>query len=446
MTNAPSLTWRLAAAACIWITVALFVAGFALSAIFAQHARSVLKERLVDDLEHIASAIEIAGDGSAYLSRPLPDSQYDAPYSGRYWQVEIAGQSPLRSRSLWDYTLPNPPDDLKPGEIHHHEFSGPDGQALIVAERSLGLDGFSQPIRLVVASSEADLESSIASFRATLFGSLLILGAGLAIAVAFQIHFGLAPLRKLRRAVLALKLGEELDSGGAWPGEVAPLVDDLRDVLARNRALVERARAEAGNLAHGLKTPIAILVNAARAEKTPLAHTVTTQSSIMMAHIERHLTRARAGAAAIQVGVSTDARANTLKLIDTLGRLHPERKLRLSVSGSGVRFAGRADDFSNIAGNLIDNALKWSRSEVLVTLASLGNKIELVVDDDGPGIPIAERATALKRGVRLDETVPGSGFGLAIADELVSSYGGSLMLESSSRGGLRVVVRLPAAR
>ncbi len=446
MNRAATLTRRLAAAAFVWIVLALAGAGVLLTGIFAHHARSVLEERLVDDMDHIASALEVDPDGGARLTRVLPDSKYDVPYSGRYWQVEIDGQSPLRSRSLWDFTLPNPPDALERGEVHRHRFAGPAGHTLIAVERGIGIDGIDGPVRLVVASDESELAGALESFRTMLALSLVALGLGLAAAVALQIHFGLAPLHRLHAAVAALKAGRASPLDETWPGEVAPLVADLRDVLARNRMLVERARAEAGNLAHALKTPLAVLRNAAQTDEGPLARTVAAQTDAMQGHVERHLARARAGAAATQVGLATDARAVILKLADTLGRLHPDRTLRTALSGGGPGFAGRADDLADIVGNLLDNALKWSRATVRVSLAADAGGIEIAVDDDGPGIAPEARAAALRRGARLDESKPGSGFGLAIADELAALYGGSLTLGTSELGGLSVVVRLPAAR
>lgn len=445
MSASASISRRLALASLVWLVLALVGAGVLLAGIFANHAKSVVEERLIDDMDRIAAAVEAAPDGAVQLTRALPDSRYDVPYSGRYWQIEIAGRAPLRSRSLWDDTLANPPDTLDSGEIHHHLLKGPSGQSLVAVERTLSIDGLDRPLRLIVASDEAELAQAIAAFRTTLALSLGALGLGLALAAALQIHFGLAPLRQMRAALAALKAGGESRLDDSWPAEVAPLVTDLKDVLARNAALVERARAEAGNLAHALKTPLAVLQNAADGRPDDLARTVRAQADAMQGHVERHLARARAGAAATQVGIATDARAVILKLVDTLGRLHPGRALRTSLNGGRLAFAGRADDLADIAGNLLDNALKWSRTAVRVSLAADGSTLVIAVDDDGPGIAPDAHAAALRRGQRLDETKPGTGFGLAIADELVSLYGGSLTLGESDLGGLRVTVRLPSA-
>jgi signal transduction histidine kinase len=442
--KAGSIQRRLAAAALLWLCAALVGAGFGLVEIFRGQAASILESHLIDDMDHVVAAIEAVPDGTVRLTRALPDSLYDRPYSGRYWQIEVAGRPMLRSRSLWDFTLPNPPDELKPGEIHRHRLAGPDGQTLIAVERSVGLEGLERPVRLVVASDENELAQALVSFRTALAFSLAALGAGLALAVALQIHFGLAPLRRLRAAVLDLKRGREAALDEVWPREVAPLVADLKDVIARNRNLVERARAEADNLAHALKTPLAVLRNEADGGAPPSAEIVRVQSAAMQGHIERHLARARAGAASAQSGLQTDARTVVLRLADALGRVHRDRTIRTLLRGADLTFAGSPDDLSDIVGNVLDNALKWAKRDVRLSLTRSGPQLQCVVEDDGPGIAPEARAEVLRRGARLDEAMPGTGFGLAITDELVAFYKGSVALETSELGGLKVVLRLPA--
>ena len=444
MTGTGSIQRRLAVAALLWLCAALVGAGFGLVEIFRGQAASILESHLIDDMDHIVSAIEASPDGTVRLTRALPGSLYDLPYSGRYWQIEIADQPTLRSRSLWDFTLPNPPDDIRLGDIHRHRLAGPDGQMLIAVERSIGVEGFERPVRLVIASDEKEVAQALASFRTVLALSLAALGVGLALAVALQIYFGLAPLRRLRGAVLDLKRGRETALDEVWPREVAPLVADLKDVLARNRILVERARAEADNLAHGLKTPLAVLRNAADGGQPPSADLVRIQSAAMQGHIERHLARARAGAASVQSGLRTDARSVVLRLTEALGRLYRDRTLRTAFADADLVFAGSPEDLSDIVGNVLDNALKWSQREVRLSLTRRGPQLRCVVEDDGPGIAPAARAEVLRRGTRLDESTPGTGFGLAITDELVALYKGSVALETSDLGGLRVVLLLPA--
>jgi signal transduction histidine kinase len=144
------------------------------------------------------------------------------------------------------------------------------------------------------------------------------------------------------------------------------------------------------------------------------------QSAAMQGHIERHLARARAGAASAQSGLHTDARTIVLRLAEALGRLHRDRTIRTAFRGADLAFSGSPEDLSDIVGNVLDNALKWSRREVRVTLALSGAQLRCVVDDDGPGIAPEARGQVLRRGTRLDESVPGTGFGLAITDELVA--------------------------
>lgn len=444
MIAAAPLSRRLLAAALVWLAAALAGAFLLLGDIFRDHAARGLEARLLDDMDHLAAALEPAPDGALALTRPLPDSRYDRPYSGRYWQVETEGREPLRARSLWDAVLPNPPDALRDGEIHRHEFAGPAGQTLVAVERNLAVDGTAARVRLVVAADAAEIAAAVDAFRGALALSLAILGAGLALAAVLQVRYGLAPLRRLRAALAAFEAGKAGALDGAWPREIAPLVADLDALLARNRALVERARSEAANLAHALKTPLAVLRNEAGTPGGDLPGTVRRQVDAMQGHVERHLARARAGAAAATQGKGTDARAVAIRLCETLGKLHPGRSIGTSLSGTGLVFAGAADDLADILGNLLDNALKWARGEVRLSLSRDGGMLAVDIEDDGPGIAPESRAAVLRRGLRLDESMPGTGFGLAVADELVALYKGSLELGTSGLGGLRVTLRLPA--
>jgi signal transduction histidine kinase len=446
MTSGHSIQRRLAAASLLWLVAALVGAGFVLVEIFRGQAAGIFDSQMIRDMDFVVASIEDAPDGTAVVARALPDSLYDLPYSGRYWQIEIEGQPVLRSRSLWDFTLPVERTGGRNGDLRRYRLVGPANQTLIAVDRSFGIDGIERPVRVVVASDEREQNQALASFRTALVLSLAALGAGLALAVALQIHFGLAPLRRLRAAVLELKRGRESALDEAWPREVAPLVADLKDVQARNRNLVERARAEADNLAHALKTPLAVLRNEADGGRPPSAEIVRVQSAAMQGHIERHLARARAGAASAQSGLHTDVRTVVLRLVEALGRLHRDRTIRTALRGADLTFAGSSEDLSDIVGNVLDNALKWSRRDVRVSLTRSGGQLQCVVEDDGPGIAPEARAEVLRRGTRLDETTPGTGFGLAITDELVALYKGSVALETSELGGLRVVLRLPAPK
>lgn len=441
-----SLGTRLAVAAAVWIGLALVAGGVALSGIFRDHVEEALVQRLVHDLDRLAATAEIAASGAIDLSRSLPDPLYEQPYSGRYWQLDHRPAPPLRSRSLWDVNLTLPPDLPADGEVHRHEISGPAGQRLVAVERNVVLADSARPVRITVAADRRELDEAVAAFDRTLVLSLGILWLALVTAAVLQVRFGLGPLRHLRTALRDMREGRTARIEGDWPGEVAPLVVDLNAALAHDRAVVERARAHAGNLAHALKTPLSILANEAGDRTDPLAEAVRREVMSMRHQIDHHLARARAAAAAALPGIRTDAVATVTELVRAMERLHQDRHLAIDAELPPIAiFRGEREDFAEMAGNLFDNACKWAQAQVRVGLSVVAARVVLTVEDDGPGLAESTREQALARGVRLDESTPGSGIGLSIVRDLAELYGGSIVLADSGLGGLKATLTLPSA-
>lgn len=442
-----SLGTRLVAGAALWIALALLATGFILEALFRSHVESALEARLSAELNQIAGAVAIGSDGRPTLTRRLADPLFDRPYSGRYWQIDAKGVAPERSRSLWDTTLPLPADDLPDGALHRHRLTGPAGQDLLVLERGVTPTEAETRLRIAVAADLAELAEPLARFRWTLAMSLTVLGLGLVGAVLLQVHYGLQPLARLRSALAELRAGRRERLKGDWPAEVRPLVEDFDAVLDHSAQILERARTQAGNLAHALKTPISVLANEADAQADPLAETVRQQVASMRRHIDHHLARARAAAAATRPGARADVAGIAHQLARTLGKLHQARGIAITVESDGMPlFRGDPQDLMEMLGNLMENACIWARMRVLVRLQAAGDRTLVVVDDDGPGLPSARRDEALARGTRFDESVPGSGLGLAIARDLAELYGGTIALADSPLGGLSARLDLPGLR
>jgi signal transduction histidine kinase len=315
---------------------------------------------------------------------------------------------------------------------------------LTVWTRTIQHPDFSSPVVLRVAADGARIGRMTASFTRTLAISLALLAAGLIAIVVAQVRFGLAPLRGLGRALTQLREGQVDQVEGDYPSEIRPLVEDLNAVLGENRQLLDRARAQAGNLAHALKTPLAVIRNSlAGAAGLPAAGEIDVAVERMHQAIERHLVRARAA--------PTQLRGRHVKVVDALEdvvrairHIHGGRVAFEVAADTSARFRGDAADLQEIFGNLLDNAAKWARSQVRVGVAGEGGQLRIVVEDDGPGIPAERRAEAIQRGVRLDTSRPGSGLGLQIVDELCHVYGGRLELGSAALGGLSATVDLPA--
>jgi len=291
-------------------------------------------------------------------------------------------------------------------------------------------------------------------FRAQLrLGSttILVLTALAFIAIGFtQIRRGLSPFDELRRRLAKVRDGRSRRLDGTYPTEVAPLVNDLNALLEHREGIVARALAKAGDLAHGLKTPLAVLAQEAeRAEaagQRELASAIGEQVERMRRQMDYHLAQARAAASGAAPGAHCSVRESAEALARTLQRLHAERGLRIAVEVSADHAVRcEREDVDEMLGNLLDNACRFTTSRVAVAAERKGDRIFITVDDDGPGLPAELRDRVLQRGVRADEAGPGSGFGLAIVRDLAELYGGSIALETSPLGGLRSRLDLPAA-
>ena len=301
---------------------------------------------------------------------------------------------------------------------------------------------------MLVAGDADAMAAEIGRFRFVVFSTLAIFAVILAIGMAGLVRFGLRPLRQVRDALKRLERGEKASLEGEYPEEIAPLVDDLNTLLRSNREIVERARTHVGNLAHALKTPIAVLMNEARGED-PLAIKMRRQGAIMQDQIHHHLDRAQIAAQTNVIGALTPVAPVIEGILRVMRKVHEARAITIEDDvAPDLRFRGEKQDLEEIVGNLVDNACKWAANRVVIRARSDAkageSRLHLTIDDDGPGLPGKSRERALRRGARLDETKPGSGLGLSIVFELVELYGGTIRLEDAVAGGLSAQVFLPA--
>jgi len=260
-----------------------------------------------------------------------------------------------------------------------------------------------------------------------------------------QMRRGLSPFDELRARLAGVRDGRERRLEGRYPSEVQPLVNDLNALLDHRDEAVRRALGKAGDLAHGLKTPLAVLSNeTARVENPDVAAEMRTQLDRMRRQLDYHLAHARAAASGAPLGARSSVAESANALARTLLRLHADRGLSIDVhvdANHAVRV--QHEDLDEMLGNLLDNACKWAKSRVIITSAIDGANILITIDDDGPGLDPAMRDAVLQRGVRADEAAPGSGFGLAIVRDLAELYGGSIALQAADAGGVRAILRLP---
>jgi signal transduction histidine kinase len=270
------------------------------------------------------------------------------------------------------------------------------------------------------------------------------LAVGLSAILAWQLRFGLAPLGRLRLALGEVRTGRAGHLPENFPEEVAGLVHELNGLIDHNAALIERARAQTGNLAHALKTPLAVLIGEARRLDGESGEVIRRRLAGMAEALERQLARARLAGAGRRMGARAAVMPVAENLFEAMARLHPRR--RFVMDGlDDLAFQGEAQDMEEMLGNLLDNAGKWARRDVCLHGRRQDDRLLLTVEDDGPGIPPERRGEALGRGRRLDETQPGSGLGLAIIADLAELCGGRLTLKSAASGGLAAILDLPSA-
>ncbi|MGE0876730.1 MAG: sensor histidine kinase [Burkholderiales bacterium] len=447
-----SLRLRLLAGTLTWIALTIALVAWGLRGLFQEHITQQLQAQLVLQLDNLSASVDWTPGGPTVNSRPA-DPRLEKPLSGLYWQIDRLGDDPqagvARSRSLWDQVLQLPAastDDPAPG---HRVLALRDAQGheLMAVTRTLQLPEDDAPrLRLVAAADRTLIAEPIQRFTRLLLISLGLLAAGLAMAVAVQLQLALRPLALLRRGLAAARGGEATELQGRFPLELQPLVSEFNHVLAANAEMVQRARTEAGNLAHAVNTPLTILANAAAQTDEPLARLVREQVASASRQVDHHLARARA-AAVRATGLSTPVLEPLRAILRTMQRLHAGRQLSFELAPAvlDAAFRGEVQDLYELLGNLVDNAGKWARSRVLVDVQRDGAMLRFSVDDDGPGIPERGRERMFERGVRLDEQQPGSGLGLDIVRTLAETYGGSVDLRTSPLGGARVELRLPAA-
>jgi signal transduction histidine kinase len=459
------LRFRLLAATLIGLSLAMVLAGVVLSSLFHEHVVRQFEKGLTQQLDQLTARLSFDGQGRPTLDvQTLADPRWQRPYSGLYWQLDDVTASVvpgvLRSRSLWDTRLALPADVLRDGEIHVHDFPGPVDSRLRVLERTVrpeAVAGDDVRWRLSVAADLQDTHEAVAGFQRVLGVSLAALLVLLLAAAWAQVALGLRPLLALQQSLHTLREGRTSRLTGDFPNEVQPLVNNFNSVLDRNEEVVGRARTQAGNLAHALKTPLTVLDQAARQTDTAgLAPLVREQVQLARRHIDWHLARSRMAASTGLPGQRVPVVHTLQGLVRVMQRVHAERGLdiTLDVADEDVQFAGEAQDLQEMLGNVLDNACQWAHSSVRIRV-SLGGALahggavttcRVGIEDDGSGMPAEQMPRVLQRGVRLDESVPGSGLGLAIVRDLVDMYGGELQLKTPAQGrGLQVTLILPAA-
>jgi signal transduction histidine kinase len=358
-------------------------------------------------------------------------------------------------------------------EIRWATLEGPQEQTLRVAETIYVFGEGKKAARYSVAvgGTLGEVEASLRLFRTRLALALALAGIGLLAVTLFQVRFGLIPLLRVEKGLAAIRSGNATRLDMELPQEIEPLQVELNALLKSNHEIVERARTHVGNLAHALKTPLAVITNEARDDPTPFAKKVSEQASIMANQVNLYLDRARMAARIGVIGRITEVGPVGESIVRALERIYREKHLSFVVDcPSALRFQGERHDLEEMLGNVLDNAAKWAQSTVALEARQLPDWfahtpdappaaskaadefrpvptrwLEIKVSDDGPGMTPEQLAAPILRGRRLDETKPGSGLGHSIVADLAHSYGGKLSLSRSELGGLCATLLLPLA-
>ncbi|QMV02853.1 HAMP domain-containing protein [Devosia sp. D6-9] len=434
----------------IWLIVALAGTAFLLSGLYSQALDTGLSETLDFHLETLVGRTLEAGDPRSDAI-DLGDPRFDRPASGWYWAIRDPDGTVLNlSPSLVGMKVPvisAPFDDTsKRTAATKDDFA----TEIRVNEREVSVNG--EKLRILVTGNLDEIFQLVDDFRSQALIVLGAVGVMLAIMSFVVARIALRPINQLRTAVERVREGESESVTGTFPREIAPLADEVNQLLNSNAQIIERARSQVGNLAHGLKTPLAVLRNEANAApKDGLSRIVLSESDKMTQLVSTYLDRARLAARTAIVGKKADAAILVSRLARVMQKLHPDRNVEFRRPDASLPwFRGDEGDLEEMAGNLLDNACKWATKNVRVSLVAdrreTSPMLVVRVEDDGNGLTDEEASKVLRRGVRLDEKTPGSGLGLDIVKELVDVYGGSLQLGRSELGGLRAELRLPAAR
>lgn len=438
-----SLSARLSGSLIVALVVLTALALGALHYSLQRMTETLMLTRLRHDVDSVLTALYFDPDRQLHVRPERLNPFYRQPYSGHYFVIH-SGTQTLRSRSLWDGEL-RLPAGAKPDSGAALFGHGPNHQILLVTGRTLTLQG--QPLQVIVAEDYTPISRSLRRLTLGLVAGALVVLAALLVAQYLIVRAGLRPLRRIGRDIQRLSRGEirQLDTAAAVL-EIRPLTAEVNRLLVTLEQRVQRSRHALGNLAHALKTPLAVLVQLAEQAPDEQGEALRRQTQTIRTLIDRELKRARIVGPASpgqRVLLSTEV----VDLLDILRRIYRDKTLDLRTRiGAHEVFPGDRDDLLELLGNLLDNACQWARGVVQLSAASSATGVELMVEDDGPGCPPAQLKRLVRRGVRLDEQQQGHGLGLAIVADIVEQYGGSLQFDQSPElGGLRVRVALPWA-
>jgi signal transduction histidine kinase len=474
-----SLTVRVLAYSTIWALIGLLILGVVISNLYAAGAERNMQDLLRTQLYSVLNSISVnPTDKSLQGDPPMNDLAFQQPGSGWYWEAIPLGDYKAEKRAsdnMAGIEVPSVGGDVTPSNPRFERYyatrdsAGNDvrvSEAEINVEEDTGdevtdlasqdsADSVYRSVRFRMIGNHDVVDKDVALFNRSLYFALALFGAGSLVLNAVVILIGLRPLDGVRKSLADIRDGRAESLDEDLPLEIQPLAQEVNALIDSNRRVMERARMQVGNLAHSLKTPIAVLLNDADQMQAPHGDLVRSQAQTMRGQVQSYLNRARIAAQRDSILARTEAEPVLERLVRVMRKLNPEITFDLSVAPRGLRLAMEAQDVEETIGNLVENAARFARKTIVITAAPASKGVvgddparrawvSIIIDDDGPGLEPDQIKEAMKRGRRLDESKPGTGLGLSIASEIVGEYKGVFRLSRAPSGGLRAELVLPA--
>ncbi|MBI2381099.1 MAG: hypothetical protein HYV16_10120 [Gammaproteobacteria bacterium] len=446
-----SLSGRLLLAASLVLAVFVGMTALILEKAYEASLTRGVGERLEAHIHALLSQAEEIRPGELSLPQFIRENRFNQLESGLYgWIVNGRGEPVWRSQSASGQDVPRP-DDVAAGETRFEEVLDAEGAGFFLTSYGVLWEGDNEAesrYTIHVAEGQEDYRQMLVSYRRQLWGWLTALAAVLLIVQYAVMHWGLTPLKRAAEQLQAVEEGRSERIDGQFPFEVQALTDNINLLIKSERAQRERYRASLGDLAHSLKTPLAVLQGATGSASDDLVQAVNEQVPRMNQIVKYQLQRAAtSGISALAKPVDVQVVAG--KIVAALAKVYVEKGVQVEMQvAAQARFYGDEGDLFEMLGNLLDNAHQWCKSRVRVLARPLSDRtgrqgLELCIEDDGPGVPLEHRERLGQRGVRVDSRVPGHGIGLAVVVDIVLAYGGQMQIADSDWGGASFQLRFP---
>ena len=446
-----SLAYRLLVMTAAWTAIALLVTGLILSTTFRNNTQRDFERLLAAHAHNLMGSFDVDASGQVSGEPNMGDPRFEQPLSGWYWSVVVANEPEkllMYSGSISGDLADIPPPVETPFDDRFQrisEVTDANGNRIRQWEAQLLLGEGHTLYQVLVAGNTLDIEAAVSRFNQTLLLFFVLFGTGTIVATFFVIRIGLLPLSAATDALQDVREGRREKLEGDYPVEIRPLAGEINALIDTNRSIVDRARTQVGNLAHALKNPLAVIVNEVRSSRGEQAELIGEQAGLMKSQVQTYLDRARIVAQRDVIISRTPIQPVLEKLVRVMRRLAPDIAFDVTQRDPQMIFRGEEQDLEEIFGNLLENASRFAKQEVRIMVEDHNAEAQLriVIEDDGPGLTAEGRKKALKRGIRLDESQPGSGLGLSIVHDIASEYGGDFTLDKSDLGGLKAVIILP---